>query len=50
MGIRQDSTLSPILFTFDIVLIFYIFEEKTKNILHNILVSTLSFVDGLFIS
>jgi len=51
IGVGQDSILSPIISTLYIALIFHIFEKRTKNILHNISISTLSFVDdGLFIS
>ena len=41
MGIGQDSTLFPILFALYIAPIFYIFEKRTKNLLHNISISTL---------
>ena len=48
MGIEQDSTLFPILFALYIV---FIFEKRTGNLLHDIPISTLSFVDNsLFIS
>ena len=44
----QDSIFSPILSAFYIA---PIFEKRTKNILSNISISTLSFVDdNLFIS
>ena len=51
MGIGQGSTLSPTLSVLYIALIFHIFEKRTKILLHNIPVSTLSFVNNdLFIS
>jgi len=49
IGISQGSAFSPILSTFFITLIFYIFEKRIKNL--NILILFLSFIDdGLFIS
>ena len=51
VGIGQRSTLSSILLTLYISLIFHIFEKRAKNIISNISVLFLSFVDNsLFIS
>jgi len=51
MGIGQGSALSPTLSVLYIAPIFHIFEKRTKILLHNIPVSTLSFVNNdLFIS
>ena len=50
ISVRQSSALSLILFAFYISLIFYIFKKRTKNLIPNIPVSFLSFVDNnLFI-
>jgi len=48
IGVGQDSALSPILSTLYIALIFYTFEKRTQNILLNIPISTLLFVDNSF--
>ena len=51
MGIGQGSALSLILSTLYIASIFHIFEKRSKNILPNIPVFFLSFIDdSLFIS
>jgi len=51
IGVGQGSSLSPILSALYIAPIFYISEKRTKNLLHNIPISTLSFVkNSLFIS
>jgi len=51
IDISQGSTLSSIFSTLYIIPIFHIFKKRTKNLLSNISVSTLSFVnDGLIIS
>jgi len=50
VGVDQGSVLSPILSTLYITPIFHIFEKRSKNLLLNISVSFLSFIDdGLFI-
>ena len=50
-NINQGSTLSSIFSALYIIPIFHIFKKRTKNLLSNISVSTLSFVDdSLFIS
>jgi len=48
VGIGQVSTLSLILSTLYIASIFHIFEKRSKNILPNIPVFFLSFVDDSF--
>jgi len=48
VDIDQGSALFPILSTLYIVLIFYIFEKRTKNLLSFISVFTLSFIDDSF--
>jgi len=51
VGIEQDSVFSHILSALYIALIFHIFGKRTKNILYNIPIFTLSFMDNsLFIS
>jgi len=51
VNVRQEYTLSPILSALYIAPIFHIFEKRSKNLLQNMAVSFLSFVnDGLFIS
>jgi len=50
MGVGQGLVLSPIISTLYIAPIFHIFEKKSKNLLLNISVLFLSFIDdGLFI-
>ena len=50
IGVGQGSTLFPILFALYISSIFHIFKKRTKNLIPNISVSFLSFVDNdLFI-
>lgn len=46
VGIGQESALSPILSTLYITLIFHIFENRSKNLLPNIFISLLSFIDN----
>ena len=48
VGVGQESTLSPILSALYLSSFLYIFEKCLKNL--NILISIISFVDGLFIS
>ena len=51
VGVEQGFALSPILSALYISLIFHIFEKRAKNLILNIHISYLSFVDdGLFIS
>ena len=51
IGIRQESALSPILSALYITPIFHIFEKRIKNLIPEIPVLFLSFVDdSLFIS
>jgi len=50
VGVGQRLALSPILSTFYITLIFYIFKKRTSSLLSPVLIFTLFFVDnGLFI-
>jgi len=45
VNVGQDSALFFILSALYIILIFHIFEKRTKNLLSNISISTLSFVE-----
>ena len=46
VNVEQESTLSLILSSLYISLIFHIFEKRTKNLISNIYISFLSFVDN----